>query len=182
MRANLHRALAIVLTAAAVYHAVWILVTRRGRFSLREMAPRAHDVRQFGENMAFHLGLRSRRPAFRTFDYTQKAEYWAVVWGTWVMALTGLILWYPTIATSWMPSWTVRVAEVIHFYEAILAVSAIFIWHFFFVIFLPAVYPMSTTWVDGRMPADEWREFHGAEYAEAGDGAVEAPDSGPVKK
>ena len=125
--------------------------------------------------MAFHLGLRRTRPAFRRFDYTQKAEYWAVVWGTWVMALTGIILWYPTIATSWMPVWIVRVSETIHFYEAVLAVSAIVIWHFFFVIFLPAVYPMSSTWIDGRMPAAEWKEFHAGEYAEQGEEAVDTP-------
>jgi cytochrome b subunit of formate dehydrogenase len=177
LRANVHRAFAVVLTASAVYHTVWILVTRRGRLSLRGMAPAFHDLRQAGENMAFHLGWRRTRPAFRTFDYTQKAEYWALVWGTWVMALTGLILWYPAVATSRFPAWIVRVSEVIHFYEAILAVSAIFIWHFFFVILLPIVYPMSTTWIDGRMPAGEWREFHAGEYAEKGDGEVLAPDS-----
>jgi cytochrome b subunit of formate dehydrogenase len=91
------------------------------------------------------------------------------------MALTGLVLWYPALATNRFPVWIVRVAEVIHFYEAILAVSAIFIWHFFFVIFLPAVYPMSTTWLDGRIPAREWKEFHAGEYAEKGDREILDP-------
>ena len=176
LRANLHRAFAIVMTVTAIYHGVWLAVTRRGRWSLREMIPRFEDMRHAGENMAFHLGLRRTRPAFRAFDYTQKAEYWALVWGTWVMALTGLILWYPTIATGLFPVWIVRVAEVIHFYEAILAVSAIVLWHFFFVIFLPAVYPMSTTWVDGRMPAGEWKEFHAGEYAEQGETPISSPE------
>jgi cytochrome b subunit of formate dehydrogenase len=169
LRADLHRGFAIALTVTAVYHAVWLFTARRGRWSLRAMAPRFQDLRQAGENVAFHLGVRSKRPAFGAFDYTQKAEYWALVWGTWMMALTGLVLWYPTVATKWFPVWIVRVAEVIHFYEAILAVSAIVIWHFFFVIFLPAVYPMSTTWIDGRMPEREWKEFH------AGEAEGEAP-------
>jgi len=46
----------------------------------------------------------------------------------------------------------VRVSEVIHFYEAILAVSAILVWHFFFVIVKPGTYPMSWIWLSGRMP------------------------------
>ena len=175
LRANLHRAFAIVLVASAIYHAAWIFATRRGRVSLRAMAPAFHDLRQAGENIAYHLGRRRSRPAFGTFDYTQKAEYWALVWGTGIMALTGLVLWYPALATSRFPVWIVRVAEVIHFYEAILAVSAIFIWHFFFVIFLPSVYPMSTTWIDGRIPAGEWKEFHAGEYAEKGDREVLEP-------
>jgi hypothetical protein len=78
--------------------------------------------------------------------------------------------------------WIVRVAEVIHFYEAILAVSAIVLWHFFFVIFLPAVYPMSTTWIDGRMPAHEWKEFHAGEYAELGEGPIASPAPGSDQK
>jgi cytochrome b subunit of formate dehydrogenase len=127
------------------------------------------------ENMAFYCGMRSQRPAFRKFDYTQKAEYWAVIWGTVVMGLTGFILWFPTIATQWTPAWAVRVSEVIHYYEAILAVSAIFIWHFFYVIFMPSEYPMSLVWLDGKMSAEEWKKHHRGEYLALGDIVVENP-------
>lgn len=175
LRANLHRTFGIIMMAVALYHLVWVLVTRRGRRTLREISPNASDTRQAVENMAFHLGARKERPAFGAFDYTQKAEYWAVVWGTWIMAFTGLVLWYPTIATSWMPAWVVRVSEVIHFYEAVLAVAAIIIWHFFYVIFMPHEYPMSTTWLDGRMPAHEWKEQHRGEYFDLGEGEVRFP-------
>jgi formate dehydrogenase gamma subunit len=182
MRANIHRTFGVLLVVVSLYHTVWILVTRRGRLSLREMAPAFHDVRQAAENMAFHLGMRRTRPKFRSFDYTQKAEYWALVWGTWVMALTGLVLWFPSTATSHFPAWIVRVSEVMHFYEAILAVSAIIIWHFFFVLALPVVYPMSTTWVDGRMPSHEWKEFHAGEYEEKGEAEIISPDESPPER
>jgi formate dehydrogenase gamma subunit len=175
LRQNLHRTLAIILIADSIYHFIWIVVTRRGRWTLDEIKPGFIDIKQFIQNMAFHLGWRKERPVFGAFDYTQKAEYWAVVWGTWMMALTGFILWFPTIATSWLPAWVVRVAEVIHFYEAILAVSAIVIWHFFYVIFLPSEYPMSTVWVNGRMPAKEWKEMHKGQYLKEGHDKIEAP-------
>jgi formate dehydrogenase gamma subunit len=172
VRANLHRSFGVLLVITALYHTIWMLATRRGRISLREMAPGIHDVRHAGENVAYHLGKRRSRPAFRMFDYTQKAEYWALVWGTWVMAITGLVLWYPTLATSHFPAWIVRVSETVHFYEAILAVSAIFIWHIFFVVVLPVVYPMSMTWLNGRMPAHEWQEFHAAEFEQKGNAEI----------
>jgi formate dehydrogenase gamma subunit len=178
LRANVHRYLAVLMTLVTVYHAVWILVTRRGRWALGEMAPRRWDVTQMFENLAFHMKLRKERPAFRMFDYTQKAEYWAVVWGSLVMMLTGFVLWFPTVATAWMPAWTVRVSEVVHFYEAILAVAAIFIWHFFYVIFMPNEYPMSMVWFNGRYPAAEWKEFHRQEYDEVGDAAIRYPEGG----
>lgn len=174
VRANLHRTFAIIMMAVAVYHVVWVLTTHRGRLALRGVLPRAHDPRQVLQNMAFHLGLRRERPAFGAFDYTQKAEYWAVVWGTWIMALTGFILWYPTVATHWLPGWVIRVSEVVHYYEAVLAVAAIVIWHFFYVIFMPSEYPMSTVWINGRMPADEWKETHRGEYDRFGDDTVES--------
>jgi cytochrome b subunit of formate dehydrogenase len=177
LRANLHRALAVALTVASLYHLVWIMFTRRGRMNLVEIAPRGSDFVHFGQNMAFHLGWRRERPHFRRFDYTQKAEYWAVIWGTVAMALTGLVLWFPDLVTSWLPAWVVRVAAVVHYYEAILAVAAIFIWHFFYVIFLPSEYPVSTIWLDGRMPAHEWKEMHPAEYAKHGDAAIERPQT-----
>jgi formate dehydrogenase gamma subunit len=182
LRANLHRTFGVLLIATSVYHSAWIVATRRGRLSLREMAPAFHDVRQAAENVAYHLGRRRARPAFRAFDYTQKAEYWALVWGTWVMALTGFVLWFPSFATGRFPAWIVRVSEAVHFYEAILAVSAIVIWHFFFVILLPVVYPMSTTWINGRMPSHEWKEFHAGEYAEKGEGEVITPDDPAAKE
>jgi hypothetical protein len=54
----------------------------------------------------------------------------------------------------------VRVCETIHYYEAILAVSAVIIWHWFFVIFLPQEYPMNWIWLTGKMDYHEWKEQH----------------------
>ncbi|MFH0883166.1 MAG: hypothetical protein V2A56_09300, partial [bacterium] len=71
------------------------------------------------------------------------------------------ILWFPDVVTHMLPAWVVRVGEVVHFYEAILAVSAIIIWHFFFVILLPREYPMSWIWITGRQPKEDWDAHHG---------------------
>lgn len=176
LRSNLHRALAVALMIASVYHLLWVVVSRNGRMNLREMLPKGSDLLHLPQNLAFHLRLRSDRPHFQRFDYTQKAEYWAVVWGTLIMVLTGLILWFPDLVTGWLPAWVVRVSEVVHFYEAVLAVSAIIIWHLFYVVFMPSEYPMSTIWLDGRMPAKEWKAMHPAEYAREGDAAIQEPE------
>jgi cytochrome b subunit of formate dehydrogenase len=175
LRRLVHRAMAVLLVAGSTWHGVYLIVSRRGRMLGRALVPGLADVRDFFAAMAHALHLRPEPPTFGAFDYTQKAEYWALVWGTAVMTLTGLVLWFPTVATSWMPAWTVRVSEVIHFYEAILAVSAIIIWHFFFVVFKPGVYPMSWIWIDGRMPLDEYRHHHGRADAELGEAAEVLP-------
>jgi hypothetical protein len=64
------------------------------------------------------------------------------------------------------------VTTLVHFYEAILATFSILIWHFYFVIFDPDVYPVKWTALTGRAPEHEVRE----EEEEA------APPAPPVAK
>ena len=161
VRRLLHRIAAVGMILASLYH-LGYLFTTRGREQLRHMAPRASDLRQLGSNLAFHLGRNAVRPAFARFRYIEKAEYWAVVWGTLVMVLTGLLLWFPDRLAG--PSWLVRVAEAIHLYEAWLAFLAIVVWHFFFVMLRPGVFPLSFTVFDGRMDPEELEKEHPEEY------------------
>ncbi len=84
------------------------------------------------------------------FDYAEKAEYWALVWGSWVMLFTGLPMWFENWALSIMPLWLLDVFRTVHFYEAILASAAIVIWHFYFVIFDPESYPLNMSMITGR--------------------------------
>lgn len=168
-RRILHRVLAIGLVTASIWHLVYLALTPRGKLLFRAILPRPHDLRHAYENILFHLRLRAHPPRFGAFDYTQKAEYWALIWGTGIMTITGFILWFPTLATSWLPAWTVRVCEVIHFYEAILAVSAIVVWHLFYTVFHPREYPMSWTWLTGRMPKDQWDHHHPLARDEVGE-------------
>jgi|GEM_PF-27562 len=163
-----HRVMAAILVGASFYHIYFLLITKRGRILGKAILPRFQDAKDAVMNMAYYMGFRKEKPTYGVYDYTQKAEYWALIWGTVVMAITGFILMYPEIVTGWLPAWVVRVSETIHYYEAILAVSAIIIWHFFFVIFLPKEYPMSWTWVDGEMPKEHWEEHHGNEVIETG--------------
>lgn len=156
-----HRIMACLLIGTSVFHAFLIIMTRRGRLLLKAMMPRPiEDTKEATGNILFHLGLKKHRPEFGMFDYTHKSEYWALIWGTIIMSITGFVLWFPALATQYFPAWIVRVCETIHFYEAILAVSAILIWHFFFVILRPSVYPMSWIWINGRMPLKEWKHNH----------------------
>ena len=110
--------------------------------------------------VGYNLGYRSQPPRYARFNYMEKAEYWALVWGTIVMAVTGILLW----AHNWVlahlpyPMSVLDVTTAVHFYEAILATFSILIWHFYFVIFDPDVYPLKWTVLTGRAPEHEVRE------------------------
>ena len=176
-RSVIHRIAAVLLIYVSVHHAVFLMASRRGRLQLRYLLPTMEDVTQPFQNLKYHLGMSAEKPRFGFYDYTMKAEYWALVWGTILMAFTGFVLWYPTTFTAFLPAWIIIVAETIHLYEAWLATLAIGVFHFFFVIGHPEQYPMSFTWLTGEMTIAEVKEHHPAWYQEVTEAKQAASDS-----
>ena len=160
VRQYIHRTAAVVMIAVGVYHLFYLIFTARGREVLISLIPKFSDVTEARDNILYYLRLKKQKPKFDTYDYTEKAEYWALIWGTIVMGATGFLLWFPTAVGNWAPVWLIKVSELIHFYEAILATLAILVWHWFFVIFHPHEYPMSLTWIDGKMSLHNYRHHH----------------------
>ena len=74
------------------------------------------------------------------------------------MALSGLVLWFSELLPADMPPWIFMAARAVHFYEAVLAVGAILVWHFFHVIFHPDEFPISTTFLTGTITDHEAEE------------------------
>ena len=77
------------------------------------------------------------------FSYVEKAEYWALIWGSAVMVVTGLLLWFDNWFIQFLPKGVLDVALVIHYWEAWLATLAILVWHLYSTVFNPKVYPMN---------------------------------------
>ena len=121
------------------------------------MIPTYRDFVDFYNAMKYYFGLAPRRPKSAIFSYVEKAEYWALLWGTVVMVLTGLILWFPESIPSTWPLWLIEVSRTFHFFEAVLAFSAILVWHLFHTIMHPSEYPMDTSWVTGKLTEHEAR-------------------------
>jgi formate dehydrogenase gamma subunit len=155
-RGLVHRAAGVVLIAALVLHVVHLATSRRDRAILRHLWPGVKDVRDLW-GMALHNLGRGPRPLFGVFSYAEKVEYWAFLWGTVVMAVSGLLLWFNDFTLRNLPTWVTDAATAIHFYEAILATLAIVVWHLYMVIFDPDVYPMDLAWLTGRTSADHFR-------------------------
>ena len=160
IRGWVHRIAGVVMTLAAVYHLGYLVGTRRGRSQLQAMRPGWRDVREAVGMVAFNVGLRPARPRFQRFSYVEKLEYWAVLWGTFIMAGTGFIMWFQSAVLRRWPLLTIDLATVIHYYEAWLATLAIVVWHFYSVIFRPDVYPMSWAWLSGKLTGRQMAEEH----------------------
>ena len=151
-RGLVHRIAAVGLMGACLFHFGHLAVSARARGQIAAFMPKVADFREFAHRLNYNLGRRSDPPAPVRVGYVEKVEYWAALWGTAITAITGLILWFENFTLTWLPGWVPEAATVLHFLEAILATLAILIWHFYFVVFDPAVYPMDTTWLTGKPP------------------------------
>jgi cytochrome b subunit of formate dehydrogenase len=160
LRGLIHRIAGVVLIGAGIYHVFYVAITREGRRLLCDFAPRPKDAFDAWGTMLYYLGLSKVKPQYGRFTYAEKAEYWALVWGTALMALTGVMMWAKVWVGDLLARWWVDVATAIHFYEAILATLAILVWHFYQVIFDPDVYPINMAWWDGKMPVESYRHEH----------------------
>jgi cytochrome b subunit of formate dehydrogenase len=156
IRRWIHRVAGLVLIAGGIYHICYVIFTATGRKLVGDLWPRWRDARDVVTNVN-HLVFGKPKARFGRFGYPEKIEYWAVVWGTVVMGVTGVAIWCKIDVTRWLPRWIVEVAITIHYYEAILACLAIIIWHFYHVMFDPDVYPMNWAWLDGKV-SKKWHD------------------------
>ena len=160
IRRTVHRIAGVALIVTGIYHVVYVFFDRTGRRMRQALLPEPKDIRDLWVTLRYHLGLSRQKPEFGRFSYGEKFEYWALVWGTIIMACTGLMAWFQVLVTRRLPGWWIDVALTIHLYEAILATLAILIWHFYQVIFDPDVYPMNWSWWNGRMSLEHYKDEH----------------------
>ena len=155
-----HRVSGVVMLAVGLSHLVYLLRSKEGRQLVRDLMPARRDLTDALGTVAWLAGCRKEKPPIGRFGYSEKMEYWAVVWGTIIMGLTGLMIWLKLDVTEFVPRWVVDVALTIHYYEAVLACLAIVVWHFYHVMFDPDVYPLNPACWDGRVSEHWQREEH----------------------
>jgi cytochrome b subunit of formate dehydrogenase len=166
LRGTVHRVAAVMFALTVVWHIVY-LSTERGRRFVADMIPSGEDFRFFWDRILHNLGRRTPPSSIQRFSYVEKAEYWALVWGTAVMIVTGIVLWFDNTFIRFLPKGVLDVALVVHYWEAWLATLAIAVWHMYSTVFSPHVYPMNTSWLTGTMPEDMYHHEHPGHLDEA---------------
>ncbi len=127
----IHRYAALVLTIAVIYHGavvVYKIVVQKLGWS---MMPRWQDAKDLAATIAYNLGRRKEPPKMPRYNFEEKLEYWAFVWGTVIMVITGFMLWNPIAAAEFLPGSFIPAALAAHSGEALLAVLAIIVWHMY---------------------------------------------------
>jgi cytochrome b subunit of formate dehydrogenase len=130
------------------------------------MLPKWRDVPDTIKGTGYNIGLINERPQLPGHSYIEKMEYWAVVWGSIVMIVTGGLLWANNWSLQFLPKYILDLATAVHWYEAVLASLAILVWHFYSVIFDPEIYPMDFAWFTGRSSRKRPEHHHAPKVAE----------------
>jgi len=164
LRGIVHRASGVVLIGITIFNAVYSVFWRRGRQELRAVMVTWKDCKDVARNMAYAVGLAKEPPKFDRYSYSEKFEYWGLWWGSVLMAVTGVCMWYPDDFMRYFPKIALDVAALVHFYEAWLAIATIVIWHLYYMIFDPETYPMNWSWITGKITEHDLKERHPLEY------------------
>lgn len=160
LRGLIHRIAAVVMVAASLYHMWYLGFTRRGRELLWDLMPRLQDIADAKAVLKYNFGFSKIKPKFGRFSFIEKSEYWALVWGTIIMALTGVVMWFDNTFMGLFTKLGWDIARTVHFYEAWLATLSIIVWHFYYVMFNPDTYPMNMAWLTGKLTESEMAEEH----------------------
>jgi cytochrome b subunit of formate dehydrogenase len=158
----IHRASAVIFSLLAVYHAFAVAYKYFVRRVPMTMVPALKDITDGWHSFLYSVFLRKVPPKLPRYNFAEKLEYWALIWGGLIMVLTGFMLWNPLVTTRYLPGQVVPAAKAAHGGEAILAVLAILVWHFYNVHFKMFNKSMFT----GKLTRHQMEEEHGAEWNE----------------
>jgi formate dehydrogenase subunit gamma len=165
---QVHRGAAVLMIADGAVHVAYLatLLVRSG-FDVRRawpMVPAWKDARDWWDTSLYYFGIRRELPKYDRFNFREKFDYFAVFWGLPVMMISGLVLWFPVFWGNLLPDLAIPIAYIAHSDEAILAISAIVVWHFYNVHYSPDKFPMSWVWLTGRISEHDITHEHPLEY------------------
>jgi cytochrome b subunit of formate dehydrogenase/nitrate/TMAO reductase-like tetraheme cytochrome c subunit len=170
-----HHFFATLILAVAVAHVVWVakLVWRARRQGTNwkqvilgpdSPVPTERDARDALGMLRWFVAL-GRKPRFERWTYWEKFDYWAVCLAMLLIGGSGLLLWFPTLATRILPGEVLNVAQVLHSETAMMVAGCLFLMHFFNTHLRPEKFPMDLSVVTGVVSEEHLRRAR-PEYLE----------------
>jgi predicted CXXCH cytochrome family protein len=162
---RIHWITGLVFATHAVFHIVENIVGwRKGRHH-GEMFLTWKDFTDTIASLKFSLHLAKEHPKFDRYEFRQKFEYWGILFGGSVMAITGIILYFPAIFTRILPGEFIPAAKMAHSFEAVMALLVIVVWHMYCTILRPGTFPIDSSIFTGKISHERLVEEHPLEYA-----------------
>ena len=122
------------------------------------------DFENAARNVRYYVGLTDEPAQCGRYTYKQKFVYWLTLTGSAIMLLTGLVLWFPTVAADFLPGQVIPAAKVMHSSHALLIFLLIALWHMYDSVFSPDVFPLDKSIFTGYISRVRMRLEHPLEY------------------
>ena len=168
---TIHHVAAIILMLGTVWHLLvfgYLAYVRGTRLS---MLPSLQDIKDGWQALRYNLGFAKSFPQMGRYTFEEKMEYWAFVWGTVVMVITGFMMWNPISTARFLPGQVIPAAKAAHGGEAVLAALAIIVWHMYGV----HVKRFNKSMFTGRISEEDMLHEHPLELADIKAGIAERP-------
>lgn len=163
----IHRISAIIIALYCLLHlayiAHYVLARKKKPWGPDTPVPTIKDFQDIWHNFLYFLGQGSR-PLFDRFTYFEKFDYWAVFWGVPIIGLSGLVLWFPTLFSKFLPGFIINIAHIMHSDEALLAVGFIYIVHLFNTHIRFDMFPLNKVIFTGKVTAEDIHREHPLEW------------------
>ena len=159
-----HRAAGWFFSAFLAMHLVsviWGVATQRMRPT---MLLAKQDFLDSVHSLRYYLGRSETAPRFGRYDYRQKFEYWGLIFGSMIMVVSGVILFFPILVSRWLPAELIPAAKALHSNEALLALAIVLVWHMYGAHLSPEVFPMDTSIFTGKISKHRLKHEHPLEY------------------
>lgn len=167
----IHRMAAIVLMLEAVFHVVALSYRLYVKRAHPSMLPGIRDATDGWQALLYNLGIFKTAPQMGRYTFTEKIEYWSLVWGTVIMIITGFMIWNPIATARFLPGQFIPAAKAAHGGEALLAVLAVVVWHIYHV----HVRTFNRSMFTGVLTEEQMAHEHPLELAAIKAGAVRQP-------
>jgi formate dehydrogenase gamma subunit len=174
----IHRIAATVLMIEIVYHVGSLCYQLWVKRSRADMMLSRRDFRVGWQLIKYNLGLRKERPKQGRYTFEEKVEYFSLAWGTLLMVVTGFMLWNPIATTNLLPGEFIPAAKAAHGNEALLALLAIIVWHFYHV----HVRSFNKSMFTGYLSEEEMEEEHPLELERIKAELDDQPDSEGIRQ
>jgi formate dehydrogenase gamma subunit len=156
----LHHYAGLLFSLLSLQH---ILVNIAGIVFLRwipSMLITFKDAVDAQHNVRYYVGMIDHPAMCGRFTYKQKCIYWIILLGGIQMIVTGFILWFPVVATKYLPGQFIPVSKVIHSNEAMLIFILMATWHIYDSIFSPDVFPFDKSIFTGHIEKKRMKREH----------------------
>ena len=157
---TIHHTAALAFLLEAAYHVGRGLVLLSRKRLSGALFPTVQDLRDAGQMIRYLLFLSPRRPRLGKYSFEQKFTYWFLFFGFGILIASGLILWFPTFFTRFLPGGLVPAAKLAHSSEALVSGIFVVLWHFFHV----HLERLNLSIFTGRLNERDMRRHHALEF------------------